>query len=320
MNAEFHNTPSKRIRDTLDTFSRRHPPSNRAKLDWLPETFRNRVTMLYQELTPHNYQDFWNAVRHMARMQKGDPEFPPKTPISQIVDAPQLDMEQYLKTCSTENYFDVLELSFQATQMAQIPFLNNSNNQVVEALNEIFSTDGLPFQMSQMVQRHQGIQTSGASLHNISEYPKVILAEDMFIHDTAVNPALVTLEAPDLSPANENFRQALSHYRHGMYEDSIQCCSNALESTLKIISKRLGLGTADSATLSKLIDSYRSVSSLPTACTEIMKQIAAARNQMGTAHGRSSDPPRPRRHVANFILAATAGAITLIVEESTTQR
>ena len=288
MNRSSSDSPGDKIRATFDVFSKRATAESSAVPVELPETFRNRVSILYGDLLGTQYAHFSFAVWNMMCMLKGDSAF---AGAAQSVSHPSSLMDSFAQTCSTEDYFDVLELGFKARSLGHLPFLRNAGNQVVAAINELFRGDGLPYQLTPMVHLREGVHLSGSSLEDISEYPRVVLAEEELIHTVAIEPALAVLSQPEFSPANADFREALSNYRDGRNGDTIRNCCNALESTIKVVCSQRGIAADDSVPLATLLESYFAGSALPTFCKEMMKSVGVARNRLGTVHGKGLQSP-----------------------------
>ena len=135
--------------------------------------------------------------------------------------------------------FGLIELSFKVTDLflPDMPSIENSNNEFVNAINVLFQIDHLPYRLTPMVYRYGDHNQSGWSVGNITEYPEAIIYEEELTHNEAVLPALHALMDPRFASENSEFREALNDYQDGRYGDCIRNCCNSLESTIKAIHK-----------------------------------------------------------------------------------
>ena len=135
--------------------------------------------------------------------------------------------------------FGLIELSFKVTDLflPDMPSIENSNNEFVNAINVLFQIDHLPYRLTPMVYKYGDHNQSGWSVGNITEYPEAIIYEEELTHNEAVLPALHALMDPRFASANSEFREALNDYQDGRYGDCIRNCCNSLESTIKAIHK-----------------------------------------------------------------------------------
>ena len=221
-------------------------------------------------------------------------------------------MGNFIRDCSTEELLDLIEISFKVTDFVGMPSIKNSNNEFVDAINDLLRIDHLPYQLVPMVYKYD--HQSGWSVDNIAEYPKAILYEEELTHTEAVLPALSALSDPRFASANSEFREAHNDYRDGRYGDCIRNCGNSLESTIKAIHKRNNWSVDEKAPISKLVESLLARPNTPQWSKQPILFIGMERNDKGTVHGAGNKPKNPDRGMTRYILTATATIISAIVE------
>ncbi len=161
--------------------------------------------------------------------------------------------------------------------------------------------------------------------HNVGyrlERDAIIRVSSDFLHAEVVEPALRLLGDKTYAGANEEFRAALEHHRAERHEEALGRCSNALESTLKIICDQRGWRyNEDRATARTLIDLVQREGLLPkildsqqTALAEFLKQgVPRARNK-SSAHGSGGRLRDVEAHLAAFMVHQTAATIVFLHE------
>lgn len=231
---------------------------------------------------------------------------------------PLADLQAFLGRCSASQFFDFVELSF---TVDSTPFVMHDENQVVDAINELFRVEGAPYQLTQLVRVQEqptadGEQFSydGACIRTVA-YPKVIRVEEDVTYREAVKPALAILSAPHFEVANLELRDALDEYRRGHYKDCLTKCCSSFESVLKVLCTRNALAFSQRDTVAPLLEKVLAKSKLDTFFQQPLMLIATMRNRLSSSHGGGSDARVASRHVAQYSIAVTAAAIVLVVHE-----
>lgn len=321
-------TLKNRLTSILDVFSRRSAPRGQGhKPDEMSERLRNRLLLLYRDVisgqwnanpwsSPENHtSDFWeqmhNALEHLhgrVRLSKAQAQ----TPIE--------DALAFLLRCDAEEFFDFIELSFKLESTWRVM---SDENQLVDAINEIFKVENAPYQLTQIVKVNEpdtssfpgGFPRTGTVIRTVA-YPKVVRAEEEVTYTEAVAPALSVLSAPHFEAANLEFRDALDEYRKGHYGDCLTKCGSAFESVMKVVCKRNGWAFDEKKeTAASLLKVVVSNSTLDPFFEQPLMLIATMRNRLSSSHGGGTAVRSVERHVAQYAITSTAAAVVLLVHE-----
>lgn len=327
-------TLKERFERLYDSFSFRQRAAEAADdLVPLPDRFRSRVLLFWRDLidgTPamranFGYDSvlasFWEEMHNDLQHLYGRPYLlNPRS--SDIVDG---DLAPFLEGCETGQFFDFMELAFKLPVSRR---LERRATEIVDALNEMFRVENLPYEMTHLVEHeetvvHQNVGGPPASRHSgprppittivTDAYPQVIRLDEQVPHSEAIRPALTALSAPHFKQANDEFRKALRHYRDGEFADCLTACGSALESTLKVICERNEWSFDANATLQPLIDTVVGKCELTPFFKTSLGVVGQLRNQWGDAHGRGSDAQPVPRHIAQYGLTSSAAAIILLI-------
>ena len=245
-------------------FSRRRIGSDKVIKPLTPE-FRERVLMLCTE-TFSGYRslsnapgssDFWSDIHTKLKFSRGR-----STLTNRPVTSKEEDAVNFLFRCSDEHFLDFVELIFKF-RFGRNPKVNNAG--LVKNVNEFFDVDGLPYRLTDLrfspVRKVHpstiGLPVSDPEAYiNASTeeaYPQVICKEDEILHQQAISPTLLLLTEPHFTSANEEFLEALSHYRKGEYRDCALKCGNSFESVMKVICDRKQWPYQQTDTAAKLL-------------------------------------------------------------------
>jgi hypothetical protein len=314
-----------RLKRILDSFSRRHRTSPTYPPDIVSERLRNRVLLLYREVfsgrwptnewsSPGDHtREFWDQLGVSLQHLYGRPKLSKRTVHSVAEDALAFAAE-----CDAREFFDCLEHTFKVETIWRVV---HDENQLVDAINEIFRVEGAPYQLTPKVTveepnpRKSGPLSGGTIIRTVAE-PKVVRAEDEATFTEAIAPALSALSAPYFEAANLEFRNALEEYRKGDYGDSVAKCGSAFESVMKVLCAQKGWPCDPKGTAGPLLKTVLSHTSLEGFFETPLLLIATLRNRLSTAHGGGSTPRTVERHVAQYAITSTAAAIVLLVHEA----
>ena len=230
---------------------------------------------------------------------------------------PGEDVLAFLQSCNADEFFDFVELSFKLDVSMR---MMNDENEVVDAVNEIFRMESVPYRLTPMIKLHEKEPgpfwgSEPATIIRIAEYPKIVRADEEIIHKEALEPALALLGNPRLEAANKEFREAINHYRKGEYEDCLTKCGSSFESVLKVLCKRKRWKYSELDTASKLLEVVFSNSNLNPFFKTPFILIATIRNRLSSSHGAGNRVRNIERHIGQYGLTSTAAAIVLLVHE-----
>ena len=282
----------------------------------LTQDFRFRVFQLcedtfFESYVPHS-SDLWEEMhRHLIYLH-GRPSL-----TGRHRDSKRADTLAFLSQCSDEHFFDFIEFIFQSGAFWQLSY-GIEEDQFINAINEFLSIDDLPYSLTGFVREEVEASHHGSrakTIHTIS-YPQIIRRDSEAIHETVIQPTLTLLGNPTFKTANEEFLDALKDFRNGNYRDSIVKCGSSLESVMKIICDRKGWSYQQTDTASALLKNILPRTNLDLYFEQPIILIATIRNRLSKAHGAGTQQKTVSKHVANYVINATASAILLLVEET----
>lgn len=150
---------------------------------------------------------------------------------------------------------------------------------------------------------------------------EIVRVDSEFVHAEVVVPALALLRDEDFEGAEDEFRTAHDHYRHGRIEACLNDALKAFESTMKTICERRSWAFDQKDTAKQLIKIMFEKELLPEFLTNHFSGVRGAlesgvptiRNRMG-GHGQGSKEREVPAHFAAHILHLTAANILLLGE------
>lgn len=235
-------------------------------------------------------------------------------PITSQGDAGAL-IDFFVNRASTAQALDMIHVSFQyacfhhaseeiqSRQWRAIYRVKITSDQAISELNSRFLEHGLGYQF-----------VAGDS-------PGLVKKANEHLHEEAVTPALRLLREEGFKGANEEYRTAHEHYRHGRQKECLNECLKAFESTMKTICKRRKWPYKETDTAKSLIDTCLKKGLLPASLQSHLTTIAAAlesaiptlRNKM-SGHGDGDEPKKVPQFYAEYLLHETAVTIVFMVE------
>ena len=240
------------------------------------------------------------------------------------------DLIPFLDECGTDQFFDFMELAF------KLPIswrLESRAAEIVDVLNLMFREEDLLYEMTNLVTHEEPVSDApeffglpdydepmdtGVTRVVVDEYPRVIRVDEQVPHREAIQPALTALSAPHFKEANDEFLNALVHYRDDELPDCLTACNSALESVLKVICDRRKWPYEDNDTLSSLLKTVVGQTSLDRIYIQALMAVGTIRNRLGSAHGRGTKDRPVSHHIAQHTLTSTAAAIILLITETET--
>ena len=318
-----------RLLEIYDSYSKRNQQAASGERQMLitPE-LRNRVVMFWMGYingtlpftTSYAYntyalESFWAEMHQALQHLYGRPLLSERGSLYNAND----DLMKHLDSCRTEEFFDFMELAF---KLPVSPNLMPNSDDIVDAINEIFRVEDLPYELTRWISREEPRQgspatglSSGGTQIITTALPQVIRVDETVPHEQGVRPALAALSAPHFSQANEEFLDALKKYRNGDYDDCLVDCGSALESVLKVLCDRRQWSYAQTDTLQKLLNAVLPNTNLDSFFSQPIMLVGTMRNKLSSAHGAGTKTRSVPRHIAQFALTSTAAAIILLVEE-----
>jgi hypothetical protein len=152
---------------------------------------------------------------------------------------------------------------------------------------------------------------------------EMIRIDSQLIHSEVVKPTLTLLVNVAYQGANEEFRKAHEHYRHGNYKECLSECLKAFESTLKTICDARSWARDSNATAKQLLDicftnglfAAFMQSHLGNLRAVLESGVPAIRNKT-SGHGQGSTITTVSEETARYMLHLTATNILFFVESA----
>jgi Domain of unknown function (DUF7014)/Abortive infection C-terminus len=310
------------FKNIFSSFSRRTPEASRKAAQDIPATTRTRIMRwsgeLYRGERPSNIvgrgdyiMEFWQEVYRRLQYRTGKVHL---TPTDNGHDP--REAANYVMNCSTAEFLDFLEDIFDNEAFRQV---NSGDRNIVDELNTILRQDNLPYTMTHFVSEEVGIQTGMFKGHTgtqVRSYPKVILKESEILQQEAIAPALQLLAQPHFASANAEFLAALEDFRKGDIGDCLVKCGSSFESVLKVICSKRQWPYKETDTAGTLIKTVIANTKLESYFEPLLIGVATIRNKMSTAHGAGTTTKQPARHIAQYALNMTAGAMLMLTQET----
>ena len=318
-----------RLRTVYDAFSRRSRGSSQTEVTLaISVTFRNRVLLFWRDYIggssvvtdPYDHDpslvSFWGEMHNVLQHLYGRPQLSNSGRSHDF----ERDLLEFLGTCSDENFFDFMEMSFKLPASIRLIFRAND---IVDAMNGMFRIEDLPYRMTRLIVReepdHRASRLGPPLPPNesiIVAYPQIIRVDEQVSHKEAIQPALEVLGAPHFTQSNRDFLKALKHYRDGEYADCLMACGTTMESTLKVLCNRNKWPYRQTDTLNTLLDIVVPQTSLEPFFQQPLMLIGTMRNRLSSAHGSGTRSISVPSHLAQFALTNTASAVILLVKEA----
>ena len=292
------------INNIFQAFSRRHPSENNRNPPLTPE-FRNRVIVLWRRTFAEESfsgPTLWSEVHEKLLYSLGRQRLSAKSATTW-----KHDLFNFIGECSDDYFLEFIELSFQTNSVFyakdSMSYEQISSGQVIDNINAFLEVDNIPYYLTKFAHRNGRIEA----------FPQIIRRDSDVLHDTAIQPALALLRYSGFETANQEFLEALNHYRVGEYGDSVLKCQNSFESVMKIICEQKEWTYKRHDTLlTELVEK----SNLPPFFKHPLALIGTIRTELGKSHGAGTESREISPHVAQYAINATASAILLLMGET----
>ena len=227
--------------------------------------------------------------------------------------------------CDDSRFLDFIEMIFEteAVNASLESWDSEQREEFVDAINEFFRYDSLPYSLTQYAYIPEGVteyaagalSPTGRSVSYRIQLPKVIFRENDVIYESAMEPALTLLSNGIFSSANLEFMEALKHYREGDHDDCLTKCGSAMESTMKIICETKGWSYNQDDSFSTLLDTIFRQTSLDSFLKQPIMQMSTLRNRFSSSHGAGAQNRNIPKHKAQFAINISASSIILLISE-----
>lgn len=215
-----------------------------------------------------------------------------------IINTPDPDFEKVL---------DAIELSFAVVDSMtrdygyrSLDYASEKADAAIDELNQRFKEHGVGYEFKD---------------------GKIMRIDSEYIHKEAVKPALQALSDKQYKNANKEFLEAHEHYRHGRYKDCLAWALKSLESTMKIICKKMNWPYKQTDTASTLINTCFDNGLIPpywqshfgSLRAMLQSGVPTARN-VTSSHGQGDKQVEVPGYLAAYCLHMTASTLVFLVE------
>jgi len=210
-----------------------------------------------------------------------------------------------LETNDYERVLDVIELTFSYADTIIRNYHDNPKlnpDDAIKELNDRFKEEGI------------GYSFNGG---------KIIRVDSTYTHSEITKPTISLLDNRKFQGANEEYRKAHEHYRHGRNKECLTECLKAFESTMKSICKEKGWDFNERDTAKKLIHICFQNQLVPTFTQNqftslqnlLESGIPTIRNKLG-GHGQGQTPQKVDDEITRYGLNLTGTNIIFLIEQS----
>jgi len=280
---------------TFDTYSNRPMPPGKRKA--LTTTFKNRILHLCTKCYPQpDTEDFWSGVYDMLAFNTGE--------FSQVnLIFPYEGVKSLLVKCDDDIFLDFVEYIFKVQtreDFVGIPKISTDD------INRFFVECDLPYYLTELEKKRQ----------EIVGHPKVIARDSEVLHQMSIKPTLNLLKNNKLQGANQEFMDALQHYRKNEFGHCVAMCGSSFESVMKTICIAKGWEKKpDSLTGSDLLKIITKESNLKSYYRKLTELTHVIRDNESTVHGGREEIRNPPQHIAQFVINMTASTILVLVDQ-----
>ena len=290
---------SKRAQSPIETTKPLTPEFRYRVVHLLSTAFQDPVIRSYGRATESM---FWHETHERLLLFHGRSRLGSGTTSSS-----QMDTLQFLEQCTDVHFLDFIELAFQWKYIWDYPA---GPGELVKNINQFFDVDDLPYVLIGPSNDSRVLSSMDAVLF------RVLQRENDVLYQNAVEPTLTLLTRPVFELANNEFLNALTDYRKGDYSDCVTKCGSSFESVMKVICKSKGFSYRENDTAEPLLNAILDKSNLDSFFKQPVMLIATIRNRLSSAHGAGTEQRVVSKHIAHYVLNATASAILLLVEET----
>ena len=293
----------------FDLFSKRQKKNRGETKDILvhtefPENLRIQIIQIWDELIrnisisfqSNPYEKIVNILRHEYGV------FHLLGNANSYV-SPEVELREFfLLQDEIDKVLDIVEVVFVVLTESSPNFFgfDHCANSAISELNQRFLENGVGFQFSSN---------------------QIVRIDSTYLHSETIKPALSLLSEDAFAGANEEFLKAHEHYRKGNHKESLNECSKALESVMKVICiRRSWISQNDALSASKLIETCLDNELIPrfwqnyfSALEQLLKSgTPTVRNKI-SAHGQGTQITSAPNFMVSYIIHMTASSIVFLV-------
>ncbi len=307
----------------FDTFSKRQKKREQAgqpdvyQYDDLPQPFRIQVIHIWEHINYQLDDQLYGALGRYSGLESSVSErvwYVIERTLARELGLPKLGDEtlgrfsatcQFLKKADTAGALDLIDLSFHALDdpnfRQQFTWRMSAEmlDDAIDELNHRFREHGI------------GYQFTGGEL---------IRVDSQYLHAEVVTPALALMQTSGFAGAEDEFRRAHEHYRHGRNKEAVVEALKSFESTLKTICDarwwQYPAGAAAKDLLKVIFDQglvppwmQNHLSALKT----VLEGLPTLRNKT-SGHGQGSAPVAIPDHFVAYALHLAGANIVFLVE------
>lgn len=214
----------------------------------------------------------------------------------------------FFSICSNEEALDVIEVSFQIL----VYVYNQGQSYRLAGSSKINLTQAIDELNSRFLEHSIGYQFDLSA-------NRIICIDSTFTYAEVIRPTLSLLSSKTYSVVNDEFLKAHEHYRYGRYEECLNACLKAYESTLKVVCDKRKWIYGEKDTAKPLLDKCFENGLFPSYLTTYFTGVRATlesgipvlRNKL-SGHG-SVEKTKVHQYFASYALNMTASAILFIV-------
>ena len=297
-----------------ELYSKRQKLINGTQLDIytyneLPEKLKEQFTYIIEEAIGENVYNHINATNECYKeivdtftREHGLTRSDTNTNF-------QINLFYILRHFSVEHVLDIIELTFK--MISNLPYRKDYLNRVIlklsanDAINEL----------------NHRFKENGVGYNFVSG--QIIRIDSTITHENIIKPVLALLWNSKFHGANKEYLSALSHYKDGNNEESINECLKSLESTIKIICHEKGWSFPDNATANKLINTCYENHLIPT---YLQNQFTSLRSLLesgvptirnkAAGHGKGIENKIADDELTRYALNLAGSSIIFLIELS----
>ena len=218
----------------------------------------------------------------------------------------------------TEKIIDIIELLFQYIENTQCFFDEDYEGRQED--EDKLRTQFESYRQESLSLLNRRFRERGVGY--CYESNQIIRVDNQHIHSKVIRPAINLISDPMFKTTNKEFLSAHEHYRKGNYKPCLIECSNAFESTLKIICESNGWKCDRKKPASKdLLDTVYKNNLLPVHARSFFDSvrgglehgIPSIRNNMA-GHGQGTKEVDVPDFMAEYMINITSSAILLLIK------
>lgn len=277
--------------------------------DYAPDAFRAQIVHIMNDaIGPYsnysgtkNNNDTWKSIEKVLLKELGLYSLGTSA-------NPPLNCVGLIKTARIETLLDVIEIIFLhidhlkkwADYQRRGCGISQDPQAAIDELNRRFYENAMGYQF---------------------QNSELVRVDSQLIHEEVVKSALTLINEEGFEGAEDEFRNAYEHYRHGRNKDAISDALKAFESVLKTICSGRGWNYGPKDTAKTLLDIlFKNDFIKPELATHfsgvrsaLEAGVPTIRNKL-TGHGQGEEVVSVPEYMVSFVLHSAAAAIVFLVK------